>query len=200
MNKIIVTLSMLAMGMGSMVPAYAQTQENMKSNAKVNKESVKDYPANSWLKQSVAVVRILDKLESRVTLMQIPVGQSAQFKSLTITPQSCLVRPPSSPADSAAFLDIRDSKRTGFLFSAWILAAEPAASIFEHPLYNISLKGCAGLTEKEAVSAKPSILPPTSSPTLPLSSSSVKPKQSTEPAPDSSSLEQSLENTLQSQH
>lgn len=140
--------------------------------------------ADDWLKKTVAVVRILNKLETHTDIVKIPVGQSVRYKSLTIEAQNCLVRPPSLPIDSAAFLQITDVKLTSLHFSAWVLASEPAASVFEHPLYSISVVGCTGGANYDVSEDKND-------------STIASQKKSADQSSDS--LEKSLEHSLQSQ-
>lgn len=179
MRKIILELCsiVLALTCSSTIEAVAKDT--------VNGHPAPQYSSEGWVRQSVAVVRILDKLEAHTERVEIPVGQSIRYKTLTIEAQDCVVRPPSLPSDSAAFLQITDVKLTSLHFAAWILASEPGVSVFEHPLYNVSVVGCTGEEN--------------SSPSLTIHKQSVSPKK--EPSDQSDeSLEKSLENSLHSQH
>lgn len=162
------------------VSAYADPLTNKDDT---NKQSASPVD-NTWYSQPKAVIRVLSKLESNVTMLTIPVGGSAQYKTLTIAVQKCVVRPETASPDSAAFITVTDSQLPTNPFAAWIFVAEPGASVFEHPLYNVSIAGCAGEVNKQPLESKPSSVP--------------APEQKGQNS--SNSLEESLERSIQSQH
>mgnify|MGYP003365703280 FL=1 len=59
-----------------------------------------------------------------------------------MTALSCQVRPPTQPADAAAFLEITDATGTVPPFRGWMWLAEPSRNLYESPLYDIHLTGC----------------------------------------------------------
>ena len=87
----------------------------------------------------------LDKVSGRATPFSGAVGQTLHFGTLSVRAQACLVRPPEAAADAAAFLAIADERSDTTPFAAWMLLSAPAASIYEHPVYDIRLVGCHGL-------------------------------------------------------
>lgn len=99
-------------------------------------------PAPSWLPRSSAMLLVLDKVVARVTPVTVPVGGTATVGSLSIRVGACVVRPPDAPADAAAFLDVTDKHAGPAPFRAWMIRSIPAASVFEHPVYDISVAGC----------------------------------------------------------
>lgn len=161
------------MGMNTNAATAAKQSDNNQQSAVVN---------NTWYSQPKAVIRVLNKLESSITMLTIPVGGSAEYKTLNIAVKKCIVRPETLSPDSAAFVTVTDSQLSTNPFAAWIFVAEPGASVFEHPLYNVSIAGCAGDINKKPITAN--------------TSSAIQPKESTSP----NDLEQSLERSIQSQH
>lgn len=101
-------------------------------------------PPPPWLPQPAATLILLDKVSALPHTITVKAGQSAAFGSLTIAVRACDVRPPDMPADAAAFLDIADSHPGLPGFHGWMLSAEPAANMLEHPVYDVRLAGCAG--------------------------------------------------------
>ncbi len=97
---------------------------------------------NIWLPRHNARIAALDKLSAQPTDVTIPVGGSAQFRTLTIAVRSCLVRPPNQPADAAAWLDVTDSHPGSPEFHGWMLAGEPELAVLPSPLYDVRLLGC----------------------------------------------------------
>lgn len=102
------------------------------------------YASNVWVGRSEAVIRVLDKLESRSTVFTIPVGEKQQYKTLTIEVKACVIRPPLMASDSAAFVDLVDTHPDTPHFAAWIFQEEPAISVYENPVYNVAVVQCSG--------------------------------------------------------
>ncbi len=97
-------------------------------------------PTN-WIAGSLAELRLLDKVTARATGATLKQGETREFGSLTIVMRSCLLRPKDQPGDAAAFLDITD-RNGGSAFYGWMLASAPAASMLEHPGYDIRVIAC----------------------------------------------------------
>ncbi|MBI0066041.1 DUF2155 domain-containing protein [Commensalibacter sp. M0134] len=175
MKKYFCCLAVVILGIGNISSSLAETSKSAKQNPNV---------AEQWIRQSEAVVRILNKLEAHTEILNIPVGQSVRYQTLTIEALNCVIRPPSTPFDSAAFLQVTDTKLTSIHFASWMFLTEPGIAVFEHPLYNISVVGCAGnsMNDPKKVEKK-------------------EEKNIQHPVEQSSeSIENSLEKSLQSQH
>jgi len=102
------------------------------------------YPANTWQGRSQAIVRVLDRQDSHVELLTIPVGSTQPFKSLSITAKACLDRPPTLSADAAVSLEVADSHPDGVHFTGWMLAAEPSLNVLDSPVYDLRVVSCSG--------------------------------------------------------
>ena len=102
------------------------------------------YPAETWQGKTIAVVRVLDKLDTHVEVLSVPVGGTAHYKNLEIGVARCLTRPPTLAPDAAAWLDLRDTHPDGVAFHGWMLAAEPGLGVFESPLYDVRMVRCEG--------------------------------------------------------
>jgi len=100
-------------------------------------------PPDSWQPRTQATVRVMNKIDSTVQSVSVPVGGTAKYESLTIRVSGCYVRPPDLPADAAAHLTITDSRPGQPGFDAWMLKNEPALNMLEHPVYDVQLAGCA---------------------------------------------------------
>lgn len=93
-----------------------------------------------------AVLQGLDKITARTTVLEVPVGGTAAFGTLRITPRACLETPPTEPPESAAFLviavtDPGQAEETAF--SGWMFASSPSISALEHPVYDVWVVDCA---------------------------------------------------------
>lgn len=102
------------------------------------------YPPDTWTGRGSAVVRVLDRLDSRFELLTIPAGQTGHYKSLSITVHDCLQKAPGLPPDQAATLDVRDAHAGTPAFSGWMFEAEPFLGVLQSPIFSVSLAGCAG--------------------------------------------------------
>ena len=98
--------------------------------------------ADTWLPAGTAKIQALDKVNAQATALIVKVGQSAVFGSLTIQVKACVIRPPDQPADAAAYLDVTDSHPDSPGFAGWMLQQEPAASMMQHPMYDLRVTGC----------------------------------------------------------
>lgn len=133
------------------------------------------YPAATWQGKSATVVRVLDRLDAHVEVLTIPVGTTAHYKSLDITPGRCLQRPKTLSPDAAGWLDLHDTHPDGALFKGWMLAAEPALGVFESAVYDVRMVRCDGSDVAPA-------LPPLPTPAVPVIAQPAEPA----PFPDGS--------------
>ncbi len=96
--------------------------------------------------EPVALLQGLDKTTARVTKFDAPLGRPVHFGTLTITVRDCRKRPPEETPESAAFIDIQESKPGAptpvQVFSGWMFASSPALSALEHPVYDVWVLDC----------------------------------------------------------
>lgn len=97
------------------------------------------------LEGDLAILQWLDKVTARVSTVRAPVGMSMRVGTLEILVRACKFRPPEETPESAAFLDITESK-TGApseeVFRGWMFASSPALSAMEHPIYDVWVLDC----------------------------------------------------------
>jgi len=90
----------------------------------------------------------LDKLTARVVTIEVEVGRSTHFGQLEIIARACRQRRPEAAIpESAAFLDIWDTKPgqpAQSVFRGWMFASSPALSAMEHPIYDVWVLSCKG--------------------------------------------------------
>lgn len=100
-------------------------------------------PPDTWVPRTTADLVVLEKLRAQPTTVTLSTGQSVTSGTLTITLKSCAARPPDLPPNSAAFLEVTDSKiGPAPVFRGWMLANTPAVSQLEHPVYDLRLVAC----------------------------------------------------------
>jgi hypothetical protein len=95
-----------------------------------------------WVPRGTADLIALNKIDAQSTRLQVPVGQSVQYGSLSIAVRSCQVRPADMAPDATAWIDIADSRPGAPGFHGWMLENEPNLNSFEHPVYDVRLAGC----------------------------------------------------------
>lgn len=106
------------------------------------------YPLSAkatYLDKNEAVLRALDKITGRVSVIQAKVGETARFGSLAIGIAACKTRPPEEDPENAAFLEIHELKQAEdarLIFSGWMFSSSPALSAIEHPVYDIWVIKC----------------------------------------------------------
>jgi len=94
---------------------------------------------------SIVVLRALDKITARVSVVEVPVGETVTFGSLRITARHCDKRPPEEPPESAAFLEVIEvepGEGETLRFSGWMFASSPALSAMDHPVYDLWVIDC----------------------------------------------------------
>lgn len=92
-----------------------------------------------------AVIQALNKVTTRISSIDAPIGQPLRFGTLVIVVRACHKRPPEEPPESTAFLEIDDIKpgeRSVRIFSGWMFASSPALSALEHPVYDVWVVDC----------------------------------------------------------
>lgn len=100
--------------------------------------------AGENLTGSAAVLQAMDKVTARISKIEAPIGQAVRYGELEIHVKSCRKRPPEEPPESAAFLEIFETKKgeRRRVFGGWMFASSPALSAMEHPVYDVWVVDC----------------------------------------------------------
>lgn len=150
------------------------------------------YAPNLWQGKSVAVIRVLRRVDSHIEEMTIPVGQEGQYKTLHLHVEQCVEKPPTLPRDAAARLSIRDDTNPDFHFDGWIVQNAPALSTYTNPLYGVSVVRCEG-------NPVAPLLAPLPAPVKPDPDAVKKPEDAQGPARDAAGPQLSSPNSPASQ-
>jgi hypothetical protein len=103
--------------------------------------------AAAMIPQPTAVLQGLDKTTARVSSLEVPVGSSAVFGTLSIRVRDCERSQPEDAPENAAFIEITETppgEQMVRLFSGWMFSSSPALSGLEHPVYDVELLDCKG--------------------------------------------------------
>jgi hypothetical protein len=104
------------------------------------------------------IMRGLDKITGRPTTVLVPIGQTAQFATFTISARYCYSTPSTETPETAAFVQIDDKRPdqpAHRIFSGWMYASSPGLNGVEHPLYDIWVITCRAVAPGEVVTIGP---------------------------------------------
>jgi hypothetical protein len=91
------------------------------------------------------VLRGLDKITGRPTLITAPINQPVKYATLTITARYCYSTPQSETPETSAFVQIDDARPdqpARRVFSGWMYASSPGLNGMQHPLYDVWVITC----------------------------------------------------------
>jgi len=97
------------------------------------------------VKPVALVLRGLDKITGRPTVIVAPINKPVQYATLTITARYCYSTPQSETPETSAFVQIEDHRpdqSARQVFSGWMYASSPALNGMEHPLYDVWVITC----------------------------------------------------------
>ena len=97
-----------------------------------------------WLDFRTAVLRSLDKVTARVSIVEAPVDGTARLGALEISVRACRKRPAEETPETAAYLVVREVRGEAKkeLFKGWMFASSPALSALEHAVYDVWVVDC----------------------------------------------------------
>jgi hypothetical protein len=104
------------------------------------------------------IMRGLDKITGRATTVLVPIGQSAQYATFTVTAKYCYTTPSTETPETAAFVQVEDHRpdqAAHRIFSGWMYASSPGLHGVEHPLYDIWVITCRAVAPGEMVTIGP---------------------------------------------
>ena len=99
-----------------------------------------------------ALLRALDKITARVTRLDVPIGETVTFGTLTITVRACFGTQPEEAPENAAFLEIADTPpgdTERLVFSGWMFSSSPSISAMDHAVYDVWVDQCTFEPEPE---------------------------------------------------
>lgn len=102
-------------------------------------------PPSVKIPNRIAVYAGLDKITGRITSFDVPIGETAQFGALQVTPRVCYTRPPTETQNITAFSEVNEVTLKGEakrIFTGWMFASSPGLHAVEHPVYDVWLIGC----------------------------------------------------------
>ena len=91
-------------------------------------------------------IKILDKVSSKNSELEIKIGNEKKFKNLLIKALKCKNSEFDDNPEITAYLQVKDiSNKTNdevFVFNGWTFSSSPSIKPFDHPVYDIWLTKC----------------------------------------------------------
>ena len=91
-------------------------------------------------------IKILDKVSSKNSKLEIEIGKPKKFKNLLIKALKCKNSEFDDNPEITAYLQVRDladkNNNEVFIFNDWMFSSSPSISLFDHPIYDIWLIKC----------------------------------------------------------
>jgi len=91
-------------------------------------------------------IKILDKISSKTSKLEIKIGDERKFKNLLIKILKCKNSEFDDNPETTAYLQVKDTSSKSndevFIFNDWTFSSSPSLRPFDHPVYDIWLIQC----------------------------------------------------------
>ena len=91
-------------------------------------------------------IKILDKISSKNTLIQLINGETLRYKDLSIKSLKCKNSEFDDNPEITAYIQVRDLTNNNndevFVFNGWMFSSSPSITPFDHPVYDVWLISC----------------------------------------------------------
>ena len=91
-------------------------------------------------------IKILDKVSSKTSTVELKIGKEIEFKNLLIKSLKCENSKFDDNPEITAYIQVIDKTNTNndevFVFNGWSFSSSPSLKPFDHPVYDIWLINC----------------------------------------------------------
>ena len=91
-------------------------------------------------------IKILDKVSSKTSTVELKIGEEIEFKNLLIKSLKCENSKFDDNPEITAYIQVIDKTNTNndevFVFNGWSFSSSPSLKPFDHPVYDIWLMSC----------------------------------------------------------
>ena len=91
-------------------------------------------------------IKILDKISSKNTSIQLKNGELVKFKDLSIKSLKCKNSEFDDNPEITAYIQVKDltdqNNDEVFVFNGWMFSSSPSITPFDHPVYDVWLVNC----------------------------------------------------------
>lgn len=92
-----------------------------------------------------ATLQVLDKLDAKVSEIDVKVSNQQSFKDLKIEVRRCVRSSQAEKNENMAYMRIWDLRKQDYknlVFQGWMFSSNPALNPFENPIYDVVLLKC----------------------------------------------------------
>jgi len=108
--------------------------------------STKTFSENNNLEGNFVEIKILDKVSSKNSILNLKIGEEKEFENLIIKFLKCKNSEFDDSPEITAYLQVRDvtykNNNKVFIFNDWTFGSSPSLRPFDHPVYDIWLNKC----------------------------------------------------------
>ena len=119
--------------------------EEKKGISKIKSKSKKKLSTS----ETIVKLRALDKITAKTSDIDIAVGKKKKFGYLEIFPKKCAKFQNENDQGVAAYIQVKDlsDKKDDkvFVFNGWTFSSSPTLRTFDHPVYDLWVKGCENI-------------------------------------------------------
>lgn len=103
--------------------------------------------------KNIAVVRVINKLSSKMEVFEIPVGSSKILDNLILTVRACYGRPENELSENSMFIEVHEKSNSYMkkvniipkgkkIFSGWMFSSTTSLNPLQHPNYDLWVLEC----------------------------------------------------------
>ena len=104
------------------------------------------YSEDSLINEKFVEIKVLDKVSSKTSTINIKIGEELIFQNLSISVLKCQNSKFDDDPEVTAYMQVTDLKSTNnnkvYVFNGWTFSSSPSIRPFDHPVYDIWLKKC----------------------------------------------------------
>ena len=108
--------------------------------------SIKAIPEDKNLEGNFVEIKILDKVSSKNSILNLEIGKEEKFENLIIKSLKCKNSEFDDSPEITAYLQVKDvtdkNNDKVFVFNDWTFGSSPSLRPFDHPVYDIWLTEC----------------------------------------------------------
>lgn len=101
-------------------------------------------PSMAEKPEKTATIQALNKITAKTSLLEINIGDTISFGSISIVAHKCWKAPLDQKPESKILLEVTENKEDleSRIFYGWIFASSPSISGLEHPIYDLTALDC----------------------------------------------------------
>ena len=94
-------------------------------------------------------IKILDKISSKTSQLTLKIQEEKKFENLIIKILKCKNSEFDDSPEVTAYLQVQDitikNNDQVFVFNGWTFSSSPTLRTFDHPIYDLWVKGCENI-------------------------------------------------------